>query len=434
MRRALLAPVLVAALAVASVIALSLLSWRSVGNGYRTEFSNRLAGIAATGASQVRPDDIADARLYGEAGGGYLAIQILVQGLCATPGTANAVLIDSTGMVLYDCRGVEWQGQRSVLDTLAHDAHARALAGVTAVSGRYRLQGAVRQAGFAPVRSVDGHVVAVVAVEAVPAYDAQLDLLGRRLGLITGVITLAIMILATVIVRRAIAAAALERRLTRSENLAAMGRLTATLAHEIKNPLAIIRASAKRLGRLDAESQRMADYVVEEADRLAGTVARYLEFARGGELPPGEGDARATMEATLALLEGEFRARKVDVAREGAWPEVAPVALDPDSLKQVWLNLLLNALEAMPEGGGVTVSLDERRGAFEITITDTGPGIPPDTLKRLGEPFVTTKAQGSGLGLFLARRLVRSAGGELEIGSAPGRGATCRVRLPRRGS
>jgi len=116
----------------------------------------------------------------------------------------------------------------------------------------------------------------------------------------------------------------------------------------------------------------------------------------------------------------------------GAWPRSAPVRLDPESLKQVFLNLLLNALDAMAEGGALIVALAERGAEFEIAITDTGPGIPPDTLRRLGDPFVTTKAQGSGLGLFLTRRLVRSAGGTLDIESVVGRGTTCRVRLPRR--
>jgi signal transduction histidine kinase len=432
MRRALLAPVLVAALAVAAVVTLSLLTYRNVRHGYQAEFATRLAGIAGTGASQVRPADVADAHLLGEAGGGYLAIQILMQGLCATPGTADATLIDSAGVVLYDCRGVEWQGQHSVLDTLAHAALARALAGRPAVSTPFRSGGATRHAGLAPVLADDRHVVAVVAVEAEPGYVGPLAELRQRLLLLTVLITLALVILAAVIVRGALAAARLERRLSRSENLAAMGRLTATLAHEIKNPLAIIRASAKRLGRLEGEPQRMADYVIEEVDRLSGTVARYLEFARGGEVPPGAGDARATLDATLALLDGECRARRVEVVRAGAWPDPAPVALDPDSLKQVWLNLLLNAFEAMPDGGRVTVSLDERRGAFEAAIADRGTGMTSEMLKRAGEPFVTTKAKGSGLGLFLTRRLVRSAGGELTLASAPGSGVTATVRLPRR--
>jgi len=440
-RRDFYAPLLVAAIAALAVASLSWLSYRSVRTGYQTEFARRLEGMAATGASQVRAADVDDATRLGQEGVGYLTLQVLIQQLCATPGTANASLLDVRRYALYDCRGDEWQGQRSMLDSLAHPALAQALAGETAVSPPFVFSGLPRQVAFAPVRgdSSGAPVVAVVAVEAVPGYRDALAQLGQRLLLVTVLITLTLLVLAIIMARRALAAARLERRLSRAENLAAMGRLTATLAHEIKNPLAIIRASARRLEKLEPEARKMSEYVVEEVDRLSATVTRYLQFAKGEDLPEGSGDARSALDATLALLEGECQARRVTVERiglaplaPGAWPETAPVRLDPESLKQVFLNLLLNALDAMADGGALTVALAERGADYEIAIADTGPGIPPDTLRRLGDPFVTTKAQGSGLGLFLTRRLVRSAGGTLDIESVVGRGTTCRVRLPRR--
>jgi signal transduction histidine kinase len=226
-------------------------------------------------------------------------------------------------------------------------------------------------------------------------------------------------------------AARLERRLSRAENLAAMGRLTATLAHEIKNPLAIIRGSAERLGRLDPESRRWADSVIEETDRLGRTVGRYLQFARGGEETAGDGDAARALGETLDLLEGEFRARRASLTRPEPVPEALPVTLDNESLKQVFLNLMLNALEAIGEGGRVVVSVEPGPARITVRVADDGPGIPAETLRQLGHPFVTTKASGSGLGLFLSRRLVQSAGGALDIASGAGRGTTCTVHLPR---
>jgi signal transduction histidine kinase len=107
------------------------------------------------------------------------------------------------------------------------------------------------------------------------------------------------------------------------------------------------------------------------------------------------------------------------------------VPLDGESLRQVYLNLLLNALEAMPQGGRLEVAVVESRGKVEVTIADSGTGIPAETLRDLGKPFLTTKAQGSGLGLFLTRRLLASAGGTLEIESRTERGTRCVVRLPR---
>src|SRR5262249_8173530 len=113
-------------------------------------------------------------------------------------------------------------------------------------------------------------------------------------------------------------------------------------------------------------------------------------------------------------------------------PRAGRVALDNDSLKQVYLNLILNALEAMPEGGTLRVASGASAGHVEVTIADTGEGIAKEKLGQIGDPFFTTKARGSGLGLFVTRRLVQSAGGKLEIRSEEGRGTTCVVRWPQR--
>ncbi len=396
------------------------------------EFERRLQGLAATAASQVSADDVGDALRLGDEGTGYIALQVLLEQLRSTPGTINASLLDSARAVIYDGRGSERERLPSPLDSLARDALGRAYAGSPAVSGEFGLEGERLRAGLAPVRGHGGQVAAVVAVEARPTYRATLVQLGRRLLLTTLVIGLVIVILSVVIFRVTQSSVQLERRLSRAENLAAMGRLTATLAHEIKNPLAIIRGSAQRLGRLEPEATRMADFIVEEADRLSSTVARYLQFARGDAGGPRAGDAMAALNATLDLLEGELAARKVAIERPPAALPAAPVALDHESLKQVYLNLILNALEAMPDGGRLAVEMAERRGRVEVSISDSGAGIPAETLRQLSQPFFTTKALGTGLGLFLTRRLVQSAGGALEIESAPGRGTTCRVRLPRR--
>ena len=414
----------------------SWLAWRGVRTALRSEFESRIERVAATAAREIGASEVAEARLR-EEGSGYLSIQVQLVTLRTATGVENASLIDTTRVTLVDARESEFgEGLVSPLDTLAHAALAQALAGRSAVSPPFRHDGRLVQAGFAPVHDEAGRVLAAVAVEADPVYTGVVAGLGRKLLVIALVTLLAIVLLAAFVIRGAWSAAQLERRLSRAENLAAMGRLTATLAHEIKNPLAIIRGSAQRLGRLEPEARRMADFVVEEADRLSRTVARYLQFARGGSEGAGPaageaGDAAAALAATLDLLDGELRARRVALER-GPLPAAAPVALDNESLKQLYLNLILNALEAMPEGGSLAVGLSERGGRIEVSLSDNGPGIPPDVLRRLGNPFYTTKATGSGLGLFLARRLAQSAGGDLRIASEAGRGTTCVVRLARR--
>ena len=406
-------------------------TWHGVAGALESEFEQRIGRIATTAAREVGPAELAEARLR-EEGSAYLSLQVQLVTLRASTGVAGASLVDSAGVTVVDARESEFaEGLPSVLDTLAGPALRRALRGETVVSAPYRHQGTLLRAGFSPVRDETGRVLGVVAVELAPAYLPVVSRLGRTLLLIAVVTMLAVLLLAAIVVRGAWSAARLERRLSRAQNLAAMGRLTATLAHEIKNPLAIIRGSAQRLGRLEPEARRMAAFVVEETDRLSRTVTRYLDFARGSDAGGAAetGDAVAALEATLDLLEGELRARGVALDRAGRL-ETAPVALDNESLKQLYLNLILNAVEAMPRGGHLLVSLAERAGRIEVGIADDGEGIPPGTLKRLGSPFFTTRAAGSGLGLFLARRLAELAGGELRIQSEVGRGTACTVRFP----
>lgn len=396
-----------------------------------TEFERRLERVASTAASQIDPASIGEASGRADEGAGYLGIQVQLVTLRSVTGVEDASVIDRNRIVVVDARAPDaLEGSPSPIDTVARAALTRALGGSFAVSEPYRRRGLVLRAGLAPVRDSSG-VAGLVAIEAAAAYLPVISGLARTLAAIALVSVAAIAVLAGFMVRAAVSAGRLERRLSRSENLAAMGRLTATLAHEIKNPLAIIRGSAERLKRLEPEAQRMADFVIEESDRLSRTVARYLQFARGGPESGDSGDAMAALHATLDLLEGELASRRVALERPESAPASVPVTLDSESLKQVYLNLMLNAMEAMPEGGRIRIAVDERPHRIEVSIADEGPGIPPEVIARLGSPFVSTKAQGSGLGLFLTHRLVKAGGGDLVIERGAERGTVCRVRLPR---
>lgn len=425
---------LVFALAAALVTVLTAwLADEGLRGAFEREFRARLDKVAGIAASQVSPADVVEIRRMGAESGGFLAVQAQLDMLCAVTGFRDLALVDTTRFTLYDVsRGELSVGERSPYDSLTARALAAAFAGRPTPAPPLRRGAAESRVAFAPVR--DGaRVVAVLAAEAEPTWAPELQRLRRRLTLIALVSVLAIAVLAGFLVRVTGRQLDLERRLTRSENLAAMGQMTATLAHEIKNPLAIIRGSAKRLGKLEPDAQRMADSVVEEVDRLTRTVTRYLQFARADRAPGTGGDLDAALAATLDLLDGEFRARQCVLEREGGGTP-APVALDPESLKQVCLNLVLNALEVLEGGGRVRAALARGEGRVRMTITDDGPGIPEDVRRRIGEPFFTTKAQGTGLGLFLARRLVESGGGTLAISCPAGGGTVVTVELPLAGS
>ena len=435
MQRTLVATVVFAGFAVLVTALLAWLSFRAVCSAIENEFEGRLVGAASTAASQVSAHDLEDAKAYGEDGAGYGNLQVLLEEMRAATGVANATVLDSGRTVLYDCRAPDLTGQPGSFPAAVLPAVARVLGGRVAVSEPFVEDGARVQVALAPVFGDAHRVAGAVAIAARVDYLPALEGFRRSLALITMVILLALGVLAVLVVRTTIVSARLERRLSRAENLAAMGRLTATLAHEIKNPLAIIRGSASRLGRLEPEAQRMTDFVIEEVDRLGRTVARYLDFARGGEAALAQGgDAEDALRVTLDLLQGELSQRHIEIALEPPEFGRAPVELDSESLKQVYLNLLLNAAEAMPTGGRIAIGRAERGGRIEVAISDQGSGMPPAVLEKVGAPFFSTKPKGTGLGLFLSRRLIQSAGGELKVASAPGRGTRCMVRLPRRRS
>jgi signal transduction histidine kinase len=401
---------------------------------FEREFERRLELVALAVASQVAADDVTQVQAAGQQADAYGNLMELFLSLRQAGGVADVALLDTSGIVLADLHEPRREGKRSGLAAEAARALASARPGGATTTGSYRVAERERRAALAPVAgSTEGaRPAALVAVESELTYAATLAELSRTLALVALVTLGALALLATLFVRMALSAARLERRLTRAQNLAAMGQMTATLAHEIRNPLGIIRNAATRLGQLDAEARRMADFVVEETDRLNRTLNRYLEFARGTEHATGAGDAREALRATLDLLEGEMHSRGIALEKAGADQGRAPVRLENESLKQIYLNLILNALEAMPAGGVLRVSVAERRGRYEIALADTGAGMRAEVLRRAGEPFYTTKAQGSGLGLVLTRRLLRSAGGDLRVESEEGRGTTCTVVLPAR--
>jgi signal transduction histidine kinase len=424
-------PTVILAFALAAALATILsaaLAYEGLRSAFEREFEARVARLADFAASEVSAEDVADVRRLGAESGGFFALQAQLDMLASAASVANLAIVDTSRVTLYDVR-LDERGvlARSGYDSLAHAALGRAVIGERSAAA-FRRAGVETRAAFTPVRS-GGRVVAVLVAEAQPTWAPELLRLRHRLMLVALFSVAAIAVLAGILMRATTRQLALERRLSRSENLAAMGRLTASLAHEIKNPLAIIRGSAKRLGKLEPEAERMAESVVEEVDRLGRTVTRYLQFARSEAQEEGRGDLTTALNATLDLLEGEFRARRCTLERTGL-DVPAPVRLEPESLKQVGLNLVLNALEALPEGGLVRVTLELAPGDAVVRVEDDGPGIPPEVLRRVGEPFFTTRAQGTGLGLFLSRRLAERAGGTLRVESRPGRGTTVTIRLP----
>jgi signal transduction histidine kinase len=234
-------------------------------------------------------------------------------------------------------------------------------------------------------------------------------------------------------------AASLDRQrdeLRRAERLAAVGRISAQITHEIRNPLNAIGLNAELLAEELAQSRSAPPEAVtlvaaisREVDRLNGVAEEYLRFARPPRLSPGRHDLNEILASLLDFLAPELQAAGVEVVRALA-PGPLPVRGDEGQLRAVFLNLLRNSREAMPGGGRITVRTARRGGTIEAGVADTGGGIPPGDLTRVFEPFYSTKERGTGLGLAFAQQVVSEHGGEIGCDSAVGRGTTFTLRLP----
>ncbi len=228
----------------------------------------------------------------------------------------------------------------------------------------------------------------------------------------------------------------LEEDLRRADKLAALGRLVAAVAHEVRNPLASIRLKVERsLKALDDPEKLAQNFAIMQSEigRLNHLVERLLQVSKPIQLRVKPVDLNQFVGDRLELHRAHAESRGVTLAFDPA-PLPRPVRADGERLGQVLDNLMTNALEALPlEGGRVTVAtsaLPDNPERAALTITDNGVGIPADEANRLFEPFYTTKDNGTGLGLFLAAEIVRAHGGEITVESQPEVGTTVRVVLP----
>ena len=232
-------------------------------------------------------------------------------------------------------------------------------------------------------------------------------------------------------------------QLIRAGRLAALGELVAGIAHEIKNPLHSLRGTAEVVDRDvpgDSPRRRMWELHVKEIDRLGEVAERFLSFARPTAAEPRSIDLAQVVGRTAELVEAQGRQQRIEVVVEPAAGPISPVFADPQQLTQVLLNVALNGIQAMAdEGGTLRFSLapgrDGERTYAVVEVSNDGPAIPDRRLERIFDPFVTTKAEGVGLGLSVASRIMEQHGGFIRVRNlGPERGVAFSIFLPTSGS
>jgi two-component system sensor histidine kinase HydH len=223
-----------------------------------------------------------------------------------------------------------------------------------------------------------------------------------------------------------------EANVRRADRLAALGQLTAGLAHELRNPLGTMKTSAELLVRnVEKESsiaREMAGYIKEEVDRTNSLITRFLDFARPQHLKMDKGDLAGMLDRAIDRFDRE---KKVNVSvYKNYSPDIPPVPFDGELMERVISNLVANAAQASAAGGVVTVKTRVVDGMVEISVIDRGTGIDAKNLESIFNPFFTTKADGVGLGLAICSKIVDEHGGQITVESTAGEGSVFRVFLP----
>jgi len=224
----------------------------------------------------------------------------------------------------------------------------------------------------------------------------------------------------------------MEETLLKTERLAAVGEMTAMLGHDLRNPLTEISGAAYYLKKklapsLDRESLDMLDLIERAIEYASKIMNDLLEYSREIRLELAETDPGSITEQALAFVKVPRNVRVSNLTN--TQPRIA---VDVTKMTRVFVNLIRNAVDAMPQGGDLTLASQEKDGNVQITFTDTGTGIPNDAMERIWTPFLTTKAKGMGLGLAIVKRLVEAHNGTITVESKIGEGSAFTVRLPLR--
>ncbi len=298
----------------------------------------------------------------------------------------------------------------------------------------YSVQDEPYKRSYTPIQDSSGRVIALLQLEASRGYFAEMEKLRPQLVSLMTVVTVLVLLVGLLFHRLLLYALKAESAATEADRLQAVSTLAAGFAHEVRNPLGIIRSyaesMAEELGPERGEFNEMATEMVEEVVRVDDLISQFINFARPeGAASWQKVNISEILTGVVRLVRKELESKQLQT-QLNINANLPPVWADERSLRQVFLNVLLNARDACQPGGMIRIEAQDRRDRIIIRFEDTGRGIPSNEVERVFEPFFTTKSNGTGLGLSISRGIIEQFGGKISIRSSVGRGTTVEIALP----
>ncbi|RKZ33329.1 hypothetical protein DRQ33_04435 [bacterium] len=345
----------------------------------------------------------------------------------------NISVLDTTGEIIYstDSRlavGIPnpyWASETKAIKT--------ASLGIPTYGGLRKVEDRFLRVAFAPIYDPFGEVIGIMGLEAGANYFGLLATLHQGLWILGIVSTIAIIFIIVILWLGKRELEKLYSQLERAATLSGIGMMAATLAHEVKNPLAIIKSSAESIPDAPKnEVIELVDFINEEVERLAGIVESHLAVARGREFPKVPQKLSAVVEKVIPRYQKKLGKQGIGVIVEVESDPKVPYSFP--SIRQVIYNIMENAASATQKGGIIRVKIGteniKQNEYGYISISDTGTGIPTDKLEHIFEPFHTTKKQGTGLGLFIAKQIIEGHNGDILVESDESVGTTFKILIP----
>lgn len=424
------------------LIAFNIGSWffhNKMGTYLETELSKRLESIARISAHNIeitpglRTDDFSqlDDRTFND----YYLIQNKLRLLKTQNELQGAYIVDTNLHVILDESGNFPTGAKLTYIEQDSAELVQALTGNIAVSPIHIIEGNRFKTAYAPLTNIMAEVSAILVLEANADFFSIIRIFKRGLILI-GVTSIVAIILFSAFLSWTISLLInTQQSLRKTEKLALLGQMAASVAHEIRNPLGIIKATSdvvKLKYQKKEEPDELFDYIGKEVMRLNNLVNDFLTFAREIKLKAKPGRIEATVENAVSAFEREHAESGISVATK-FHSQLPEVTYDEEKIQQVLLNLLVNAAQAIENEGEIRVDIEPHFHAgkhhVRISVIDNGCGIEGD-VQKVFDPFYTTKSSGSGLGLAITRQIIEKHDGWIDIESEPEKGTTIIINLP----